>query len=191
MGATEEDDMMTTQRLEQLSEQFTIILVPGLRDSDEHHWQSCWGRRCPFLKRVTQRNWLDPDIDAWVSAIRRELATCQQPAILVGHSFGALASCRLVQTQKVNIAGIVMVAPAEPSLFELDEAVLPEKLPTASLMFVSHNDPLMSFKRAQFWAQCWGARVIDIGEAGHINTESGFGEWNYGLEQLVEFGESL
>ncbi|HAU5052870.1 TPA: alpha/beta hydrolase, partial [Klebsiella michiganensis] len=28
---------MTTQRLEQLSEKLTTILVPGLRDSDEHH----------------------------------------------------------------------------------------------------------------------------------------------------------
>lgn len=182
---------MTTERLEPLSERFTIILVQGLRDSDEHHWQSCWSRRFPLWKRISQRNWLEPDIDAWVSAIRRELATCQRPAILVGHSFGALASCRLVQTQKMNIAGIVMVAPAEPSLFKLEEAVLPEKLVPPSLMFASQNDPLMSFKRAQFWAKCWGSRVIDIGEAGHINTESGFGEWEYGLEQLAEFGEAL
>lgn len=128
---------MTTQRLEQLSEKLTIILVPGLRDSDEHHWQSCWSRRFPFWKRISQRNWLEPDIDAWVSAIRRELATCQRPAVLVGHSFGALAACRLIQTQKVNIAGIVMVAPAEPSLFELDEAVLPERLRVPSLLFAS------------------------------------------------------
>jgi predicted alpha/beta hydrolase family esterase len=48
-------------------------------------------------------------------------------------------------------------------------------------MFASQNDPLMSFKRAQFWAECWGSRVIDIGEAGHINTESGFGEWSMAL----------
>lgn len=182
---------MTTQRLEQLSEKLTTILVPGLRDSDEHHWQSCWSRRFPFWKRISQRNWLEPDIDAWVSAIRRELATCQRPAVLVGHSFGALAACRLIQTQKVNIAGIVMVAPAEPSLFELDEAVLPGRLRVPSLLFASRNDPLMTFKRAQYWAQCWGGRLIDLGDAGHINAESGFGDWNYGLEQLAEFCEGL
>lgn len=92
---------------------------------------------------------------------------------------------------KVNIAGIVMVAPAEPSLFELDEAVLPERLRVPSLLFASRNDPLMTFKRAQYWAQCWGGRLIDLGDAGHINAESGFGEWNYGLEQLAEFCEGL
>ena len=91
----------------------------------------------------------------------------------------------------MNIAGIVMVAPAEPSLFELDEAVLPGRLRVPSLLFASRNDPLMTFKRAQYWAQCWGGRLIDLGDAGHINAESGFGEWNYGLEQLAEFCEGL
>lgn len=182
---------MTTQRLEQLSEMFTVILVPGLRDSDEHHWQSCWSRRFPLWKRIRQRNWRDPDIDGWISAIRREDFTCQRPAILVGHSFGALAACRLVQTQTLPVAGLVLVAPAEPSLFELEDRVLPRALPTHSIMFVSHNDPLMSFKRAQFWSECWGARLIDIGDAGHINTAAGFGEWEYGLAQLADFGESL
>jgi len=182
---------MTTERLEQLSERFTIILVPGLRDSDQDHWQSCWSRRFPLWQRISQKNWLEPDIDGWIAAIRRERFTHQHPAILVGHSFGALAACRLVQTQKMPIAGVVLVAPAEPSLFELEERVLPDKLTTRSMMLVSRNDPLMSFKRAQFWAACWGSRLIDIGEAGHINTAAGFGEWEYGLTQLAEFCESL
>lgn len=182
---------MTVQRLEQLSNFFTIILVPGLRDSDEHHWQSCWSRRFPCWRRISQRNWLEPDIENWISAIKRELSTCQSPAILVGHSFGALASCRLVQTQGANIAGIVMVAPAEPSFFELDDAIRAEKLTTQSIMFASRNDPLMPYKRAKFWAACWGCHLIDIGDAGHINAESGHGEWVYGLERLAEFGEEL
>lgn len=182
---------MTTDRLEQIGEKFTVILVPGLRDSDEDHWQSCWHRRFPLWKRIRQRNWLEPDIDGWISAIRREHFTSQHPAILVGHSFGALAACRLVQTQKLAIAGLILVAPAEPALFELEDSVLPEKLNTPSVMLVSRNDPLMSFKRAQFWAECWGARLIDTGDSGHINTAAGFGEWEYGLMQLAEFCESL
>lgn len=96
---------MIEQRLQQLSKVYTLVLVPGLRDSDEHHWQSCWGRRFPFWKRIQQKNWLEPDIENWVSAITRELAMCPLPAILVGHSFGALASCRLLQTRRVNVAG--------------------------------------------------------------------------------------
>ena len=62
---------MIEQRLQQLSKVYTLVLVPGLRDSDEHHWQSCWGRRFPFWKRIQQKNWLEPDIENWVSAITR------------------------------------------------------------------------------------------------------------------------
>ncbi len=54
---------MIEQRLQQLSSVYTVVLVPGLRDSDEHHWQSCWGRRFPFWKRIQQKNWFEPDIE--------------------------------------------------------------------------------------------------------------------------------
>jgi len=40
----------------------------------------------------------------------------------------------------------------------------------------------MSFHRAEYWASVWQSELVDIGEAGHINTESGFGNWPYGLE---------
>ncbi|HDR2751756.1 TPA: alpha/beta hydrolase [Enterobacter asburiae] len=182
---------MIEQRLQQLSDRYTIILVPGLRDSDEYHWQSCWGRRFPFWKRIQQKDWLEPDLEKWVSAIRRELAISLLPAILVGHSFGALASCRLLQSRQENVAGIVMVAPAEPAYFGLEEAIQTSALPVPCILFASRNDPLMPFARAQFWATYWGGLLIDIGEAGHINSESGHGEWHYGLERLTEFCEQI
>lgn len=182
---------MIEQRLQQVSNRYTVILVPGLRDSDEYHWQSCWGRRFPFWKRIGQKNWLEPDIENWVAAIHRELAGCLLPAVLVGHSFGALASCRLLQTRRVNVAGIVMVAPAEPSFFGLESVIHETALPVPGLLFASRNDPLMPFSRARFWALRWGEHFIDIGEAGHINAESGHGEWHYGLQRLTEFCEEL
>jgi predicted alpha/beta hydrolase family esterase len=49
----------------------------------------------------------------------------------------------------------------------------------------------MPFARAHYWATRWRGHLIDIGEAGHINSESGFGEWPYGLERLTEFCEQL
>ena len=182
---------MTISRLLALDDAFTTILVPGLRASDEYHWQTCWARQLPRWKRISQRNWIQPDIENWCAAIRRELTTCKLPVILIGHSFGALASWYQVQRQASNIAGIVMVAPAEPSWFELEEIVTASKLNVPGLVFASRNDPLMSFNRALFWSDCWGCELIDMGDAGHINSESGFGEWKYGLERISEFGEGL
>ena len=42
----------------------------------------------------------------------------------------------------------------------------------------------MSFARAEHWAALWRCELIDLGEAGHINVDSGFGSWHYGLELL-------
>ncbi|WP_192458753.1 RBBP9/YdeN family alpha/beta hydrolase [Musicola keenii] len=186
--------MQTTevdQRLAEIDQRLTMVLVPGLRDSDEDHWQSYWERRFPFWRRIRQKEWYQADLDRWVLAIRRELASCDRPAILIGHSFGALASCYAVQQGMAGIAGVMLVAPAEPMRFEIEDRIRPEPLTAPSLAFASHNDPLMTFSRAEYWTNAWGSELVDVGEAGHINAESGFGKWEYGLTRLASFAEKL
>ena len=161
---------------------YEFVLVPGRYDSGHDHWQSCWERQLPIWHRVVQRNWQDPDIDRWCSAIRRLVANHQRPAILVGHSLGALASCCLALEHPKLVAGIVLVAPAEPLKFEVEDRVPTSPLGVPSVLVASRNDPFMSFRRAEHWASVWHSELIDIGEAGHINAESGFGRWPYGLE---------
>jgi predicted alpha/beta hydrolase family esterase len=40
------------------------------------------------------------------------------------------------------------------------------------------------FERAKLFADSWGSELVNIGDAGHINVTSGFGEWDEGLEIL-------
>ena len=54
-----------------------------------------------------------------------------------------------------------------------------------SIVVASRNDPWVKFDGAAFWAERWGSRLMDIGDAGHINTESGYGPWPFGLDLLV------
>jgi uncharacterized protein len=42
----------------------------------------------------------------------------------------------------------------------------------------------VSLERAEYFAECWGARLVNIGPAGHINAASGHGEWVEGMEIL-------
>ena len=49
------------------------------------------------------------------------------------------------------------------------------------LVVASTNDPWMSFRRAAEWADNWGAELINLGAAGHINVNSGYGSWPQGL----------
>jgi len=58
------------------------------------------------------------------------------------------------------------------------------RLPFPSIMVVSNNDFYVTPKRASYIAEIWGSKLINIGDAGHINVTSGFGKWNDGLEFL-------
>lgn len=169
----------------------TVMLVPGLRDSEAGHWQSRWHERHPHWLRISQRNWAQVDLEGWIAAIDREQKRARTPLLLVGHSFGALASLVWANRHPHLAAGVMLVAPAEPLRFGLDDDILPELLAVPGLLVASHTDPLLSFSRAQFWAQAWGCELADIGEAGHINVESGFGEWPWGLAKLEEFAALL
>jgi uncharacterized protein len=165
---------------------FVFVLVPGLNDSGPEHWQSCWHVSHPQWLRVTRRNWSTPDLDGWIGAIRRTLAGQDRPAILIGHSMGALAACTMACRDPDAVAAVMLVAPAEPSRFELEAQVPDRRLPCPGLLVASRNDPLLRFERAEHWAGVWGCRLADIGEAGHVNIESGYGAWPHGLALLQE-----
>src|SRR5690606_3921722 len=97
-----------------------------------------------------------------------------------------------------NVAGVILVAPADPDRFNLlglgaaDDPrlavkTLAEVLPTrqlgvGGLVIASENDPWMPLAGAQRWASRWGLEVMNLRQAGHINTESGFGPWPMLLE---------
>ena len=47
----------------------------------------------------------------------------------------------------------------------------------------------MSVERSRYFAKVWGSKLVDIGARGHVNTDSGCGEWPEGrllLSELVD-----
>jgi len=71
-----------------------------------------------------------------------------------------------------------------------DFAPIPRRLlPFPSIVVSSSNDPFLSVDRARELARDWGSRLVDIGPAGHINGDSGLGDWPEGkrlLRHLIE-----
>ncbi|MCL6646441.1 MAG: alpha/beta hydrolase, partial [Dehalococcoidia bacterium] len=55
-------------------------------------------------------------------------------------------------------------------------------LPFPSVLVASRDDPYCRFERAQALAQAWGSRFIDAGARGHLNAESGLGDWPQALD---------
>ena len=168
----------------------TILIVPGLRGSGPRHWQSWFQERLPNCRRVIQRDWDKPDLSAWSSAVRREIARAPGRSWIVAHRFGCLAtvySCGFVDTR---IAGAMLVAPAEPSLFGIEAMMPRRRLGFPALLVASENDKWISADRARFWADVWGAEFVNAGGAGHINVASGHGQWTEGLGLLKRLQEA-
>jgi predicted alpha/beta hydrolase family esterase len=66
-----------------------------------------------------------------------------------------------------------------------------KKLPFPSIVVASTNDQYVDIERARAFAQAWGSTLVEIGEAGHINGASGYGEWPEGERMLLDFCDQL
>ncbi|WP_321449499.1 alpha/beta hydrolase [uncultured Cohaesibacter sp.] len=173
------------------AEQFDFVLVPGFKNSGPEHWQTYWEREINLFCRIEQSRWDQRDIVLWIDAVGRLLTKRNRPAILIGHSLGALASACVIARGELNVVGGMFVAPAEPMRFAVEERIPHENLGIPTVVVASHNDKLISFARAKGLADGWASDFIDVGEAGHINSEAGFGRWPYGLTILRDLADRI
>ena len=159
---------------------FRVLLVPGLHDSPAQHWQSRWQRLYPAFERVEQDDWDDPRLPAWSERVDQARACAQRPMLIVAHSFGCLATLHSVARDAGNVAGLLLVAPADPEKFGVAPLLPQRKLDCPSIVVASSDDPWMSASRAALWATLWDSQFVDAGAVGHINAASGLGDWLFG-----------
>lgn len=160
----------------------TILIVPGLHGSGPEHWQSWLAKRLPEALRVEQEDWETPHLPRWAGAVRHEIGRAKGHVWIIAHSFGCLASAVAASDHQDKIAGVMFVAPADPDKFDVASYLPHEKLAFPSVVVASADDPWLRLTTAACWADLWGSHLINLGNAGHINAESGFGKWYEGLE---------
>jgi predicted alpha/beta hydrolase family esterase len=61
-----------------------------------------------------------------------------------------------------------------------------EPLPFRAIVVSSATDPYVDPARARQMAEAWGARLVEVGDAGHMNAESNLGDWPAGHRLLEE-----
>ncbi len=164
----------------------TILIVPGLGDSGRNHWQTWLQGRENTAVRVTQDDWNDPDLARWASRVRDSLDRAPGPVWVVAHSFGCLASVRAVAARPHPVTGALLVAPADPDRVGAGKSLPTAPLPFPSLLVASTTDPWLKLSTATLLANQWGSRLINLGAAGHINADSGYGPWPEGERLLRE-----
>ncbi|WP_332776669.1 RBBP9/YdeN family alpha/beta hydrolase [Polaromonas sp.] len=164
-----------------------IIIVPGWRDSGPGHWQTLWAERLEGAVRVQQDDWITPARKAWVASIARTIVLQNEPVVIVAHSLGCIATTHLPPDAVARIQGALLVAPADPERRAVlsDFAPVPyQKLPYRSVLVASSNDPFCPVRLAGAYARAWGSEFVRMQDAGHINVESGHGEWPLGMALL-------
>ena len=168
------------------------LIVPGVTNSSENHWQSRWEREYPDrFRRIQQAEWDKPVCSDWIAKIETDVqAVGPENIVLVAHSLGCPTVAHWAKTFGTKIKGAFLVAPSdcEAETYTFDTkgfAPIPlERLPFPSMVVASTNDEYITLERAVQFADAWGSELINVGEKGHINPGAGFGEWNEGLELL-------
>lgn len=165
-----------------------VLIVPGLRDSGAGHWQTRWQERLS-ARRVVQEDWSQPDLARWAGEVERALEAAGEgvhDTWIVAHSFGCLATLKALADSGAPVAGVFLAAPADPDKFGLGSA-LRLRSPVTGLVVGSTTDPWLSWERARQWAARWDLPLLSAGAAGHINVDSGHGEWSEGWEWFQQF----
>ena len=172
-----------------------LLFVPGLGNSGPEHWQTRWQARLSTARVVGQSDWSRAELDAWVARIVAEVAASTRPVVLLAHSLGVPAIAHAAaHFEPGRVRGAFLVAPpAEDRILTIDEidnnfAPFPRApLPFPSLLIASRNDDYAPYEASENLALDWGALLVDAGDAGHINAESGHGPWPEGLMRFAAF----
>jgi predicted alpha/beta hydrolase family esterase len=161
-----------------------VLILPGWQGSGPDHWQSRWERLHGYT-RVEQHDWQRPLRGDWIVRLEEVLLSLDGPAVLVAHSLGchhvAAWAAHSRNTHRVKVA--LLVAPPDVGREDV-RPLLPSwsppalgKLPFGAVMLASSDDPFCSLATARHFAVAWGAELVETGPRGHLNADSGLGDW--------------
>ncbi|MBO4210108.1 RBBP9/YdeN family alpha/beta hydrolase [Micromonospora echinofusca] len=171
------------------------LLVPGRGAPRPEHWQQRWADAHPDWR------WAPPPpgpplvLDERVAALHAAVGADDEPAVLIAHSGGCLVVATWADRHTGPVRAALLVAP--PHLDPRwrpgpddppDEPawVMPRRrLPFRAVVVASRTDPWATFDQARGYAGDWGADLVDAGDAGHLDTASGYGPWPEGERLLA------
>lgn len=175
-----------------------ILIIPGYTNSGPDHWQTRWQAKLSTARRVEQVEWSKPVRDDWVAEVVKAVNAAERPVVVVAHSLGIPTFIHALPEIADKIKGAFLVAPPDVA----DSSIRPKHLMTfgpyprdpftfPSVVIASRNDSYCRYEVAEDLAAAWGSMLIDAGEAGHINGDSGHGPWPEGSMVFAQFLSKL
>ncbi len=172
-----------------------ILTVPGWTGAGPDHWMSRWEGRLRTARRIEQQDRDQPYLAGWIDAIVAAVSMSTRPVVIVAHSCGIAAVVHAAARMPPGrVVGAYLVAPSSESEAMAIPGIGPtlapyptDPLPFPSVLIASRNDPHCGYDSAGEYALSWGSTLVDAGEVGHLNTESGHGPWPEGAMRLGLF----
>ncbi len=171
----------------------TVLLLPGWLGSGPGHWQSRWEASQGYV-RVEQSDWQHPRRGDWSARLEDVVLaqSSERPLLFAAHSLGCLLVAWWAAHSRSTdrVAGALLVAPPDIERADNRERipgwapVARRRLPFASVVVASRDDPFGDLEQARRLAVEWGSSFYDAGACGHVNADSGLGDWEAGLDLL-------
>lgn len=172
---------------------FNVLLLPGLHNSGEKHWQTHWEHSFDGFRRVQQAEWDTPVCNDWVETLEHEVVRCEGDVVLVAHSLACTLVAKWAGKYPRKIKGAFLVAPSDteagnyPSDTKGFTPVPLTRLPFRSQVVVSFGDPYVTLERATTFANAWGSELTVLDGLGHIGSDSDLKMWHQGLMLFNRF----
>ena len=183
---------------------FRVLLLPGWQNSGPGHWQTHWETQ-HGCTRVQQADWHWPRRGDWMAQLEEAVLASpppdplrgDPPLLLAAHSLGChLVAAWAAHTQHAHrVHGALLVAPPDAERADMPphlagwRQMVRQRLPFASQAVISRDDPYCAPDRARDMAADWGAPVLELQAAGHINADSGLGDWPEAWALLCRLGK--
>ncbi len=163
------------------------LLLHGWGGSDEPHWQAWLAGEIAKDYGTVAFPLLDnphfPTKTRWMTQVKTLLKEFK-PDVVICHSLGCTLWFHLCLEEDIDpVKRLLLVAPPRLDLeLETIKSFFPVTVPDflfaeEALLVTSDDDPYMTPKEALALKEELDVEMIVLASAGHINADSGFGEW--------------
>lgn len=133
----------------------------------------------------------NPDFAQWKAFVKKE---CEhfKPDIVVCHSLGNAVFLHVLDELELHLEKVLFVAPvSQECAIEEIKAFFPYPMPKSInakeiLIKASTNDPYMHIDEVKHMQSLMDVPLDILDDAGHINSESGFGKLQCALEWILK-----
>lgn len=171
-------------------------MLHGWGGSDDPHWQAWLAGEIVKNYASVSFPLLDnphfPSKNRWMKQVKALLLEFQ-PDIVICHSLANILWFHLCHEGEIApIKRLLLVAPPKLTCeIETLKTFFPLKAPLnlfaeEALLVTSTNDPYMTTQEAEALQNALKIEMTVIENGGHINTASGFGEWSWVKEWVLQ-----